>query len=73
MRVRNTALSTWFIVHDDRLEIATGTEREPDVIISGSLLALARMAGVSGIGAVRDGSLRTDAATRSWPPIFSGC
>lgn len=58
VRVLNTALSTWFIVHDDRLEIATGTEREPDVIISGSLLVLARMAGVSGIGAVRDGSLQ---------------
>ena len=57
VRVRNTALAAWFIVHENRLEIATDTDREPDVIVSGSLLVLARIAGVSGVGAIRDGSL----------------
>ena len=57
VRVSNTALAAWFIVHDDRLEIAADTDREPDVLVSGSLLVLARMAGVSGVGAIRDGSL----------------
>ncbi len=57
IRVRDTALAAWFIVHDDSLELATDTDHEPDVLISGSLLTLARMAGVSGVGAIRDGSL----------------
>jgi ubiquinone biosynthesis protein UbiJ len=57
VRVRDTALAAWFIVHDDSLELATDTDHEPDVLISGSLLTLARMAGVSGVSAVRDGSL----------------
>ncbi len=57
IRVRDTALAAWFIVHDDSLELATDTDHEPDVLISGSLLTLARMAGESGAGAIRDGSL----------------
>lgn len=57
VRVKNTALAGWFIVHDESIELVTRSDREPDVMISGSLLVLARMAGVSGIGAVRDGSL----------------
>jgi ubiquinone biosynthesis protein UbiJ len=50
-------LATGFIVHDEHLEIVTDTDQEPDILISGSLLVLARMAGISGVGAVRDGSL----------------
>jgi ubiquinone biosynthesis protein UbiJ len=57
VRVRDTALAAWFIVRDDSLELATDTDHEPDVLISGSLLTLARMAGTSGVGAIRDGSL----------------
>lgn len=57
VRVRDTALATWFIVHRDHLEMVTDTDQEPDVLISGSLLTLARMAGASGVGAIRDGSL----------------
>ncbi|MBT8089426.1 MAG: SCP2 sterol-binding domain-containing protein [Gammaproteobacteria bacterium] len=57
VRVRDTALATWFIVHDDRLELATDTDHEPDILIRGSLFALARMAGVPGASTVRDGSL----------------
>lgn len=57
IRVRNTALATWFIVSDDSLELTTECDAEPDVVISGSLLTLARMAGESGVSALRDGSL----------------
>ena len=47
----------WFIVHDGILELATDYDGEPDVLISGSLLTLARMSGESGMQALRDGSL----------------
>jgi ubiquinone biosynthesis protein UbiJ len=57
VRVRNTAFATWFVVHDDGLELTTDCDAEPDVVITGSLLTLARMAGDPGVGALRDGSL----------------
>ncbi len=57
VRVRDTALAAYFIVHEDLLELTTDSEDEPDVIISGSLVTLARMAGQSGESAIRDGSL----------------
>ncbi len=55
VRVRDTALAMWFIVHEDQLELTTEGYDEADVLISGSLFTLARMAGA--VGAVRDGSL----------------
>ncbi len=57
IRVRNTALTTWFVVDKDSLEVATECDAEPDVLITGSLLTLASMAGASGTSALRDGSL----------------
>jgi len=57
IRVRNTALAAWFIVGEDNLELTANCDAEPDVVISGSLLTLARMAGESGTSALRDGSL----------------
>lgn len=57
VRVTNTALAAWFIAHEEELELRTDYDGEPDVLISGSLLTLARMAGESGLGALRDGSL----------------
>jgi len=57
IRVRNTALTAWFIVQDECLELTTETDREPDVLISGSIVTLAQMAGDSGGNAVRAGSL----------------
>ncbi len=57
IRVRDTALTTWFIVQDDHLELTTETDLEPDVLISGSIITLAQMAGASEVGAVRSGSL----------------
>jgi len=57
VRVRNTALTTWFVVNEDNLEVTTDCDVEPDVLISGSLLTLASMAGAPGTSALRDGSL----------------
>ena len=57
IRVRNTALTTWFIVKDDHLEVTTETDLEPDVSISGSLLTLAQMAGESDVAAIQSGAL----------------
>jgi ubiquinone biosynthesis protein UbiJ len=57
VRVRNTALAVWFIIQDGVLELTTDHDGEPDVLISGSLLTLARMSGDAGLEALRDGSL----------------
>lgn len=57
IRVQDTALAAYFIIADDTLDLVTSTDQEPDVIICGSLITLARMAGESGEKAVRDGSL----------------
>lgn len=57
VRVRDTALCAYFVFHDDRLQLATASDQVPDVIISGSLVTLALMAGQPGEAAIRRGSL----------------
>ncbi len=57
VRVRDTALSMYFTIGDDTVELTTASDSEPDVVLTGSLLTLARMAGQSGEGAIRAGSL----------------
>jgi ubiquinone biosynthesis protein UbiJ len=57
IRVRDTALAAYFVVSDDALDVVASTDADPDTIICGSLITLARMAGESGEAAVRDGSL----------------
>jgi ubiquinone biosynthesis protein UbiJ len=56
VRVRNTALAMYFLVERDALEIRSYADT-PDVVISGSLLALTRLAGQSAEDAIRDGSV----------------
>jgi ubiquinone biosynthesis protein UbiJ len=56
VRVRNTALAMYFLVGPDGLDIRSYAE-DPDVVISGSLLALTRLAGPSADEAIRDGSI----------------
>ena len=56
IRVNNTALALYFLVGHDALEVTSFAD-DPDVIISGSLLALARLAGPSADTAIRDGSI----------------
>ena len=57
VRVRDSALAMYFTVDDGAIVMSTDYESEPDVVISGSLLTLAGMAGTSGIEAIRDGAL----------------
>ncbi len=57
VRVNNTGLATWFIVRADELELTTDCDEEADVVISGSLISLARMAGGSDLAVLRDGSI----------------
>jgi ubiquinone biosynthesis protein UbiJ len=57
VRVRNTALSACFEVAGDAISVSGDYNDEPDIVISGSLLTLARMAGNAGEDAIRDGSL----------------
>jgi len=57
IRVRDTALAMYFEIDDTVISLTTNPEAEPDVVITGSLLTLARMAGSSGESAARDGSL----------------
>ncbi len=57
VRVRDTALAAYFVVSDKGLDVTTSEADDPDVVISGSLIALTRMTGQSGEAAIRDGSL----------------
>ena len=57
VRVDNTALSVYLIVADGALQIAATPIDEPDVIITGSLLSLARLAGPAGEDLIRDGAV----------------
>ena len=65
IRVRNTALAAWFVIGEESLELAMECDDEPDVVISGSLLTLVRMAGEGGVEALRDGSLELTGDTHA--------
>jgi ubiquinone biosynthesis protein UbiJ len=57
VRVRNTALAAYFLIDDETLDVATSSSKEPDVVVCGSLITLARMNAKSSEAAIRDGSL----------------
>lgn len=65
IRVRDSALAMYFIFDDEAVALATDYGEEPDVLISGSLVTLARMLGGTGEAAIRSGDveLSGDAAT----------
>lgn len=65
VRVRNSVLAMYFVFADDEVVLAAESGTEPDVVISGSLLTLARMMGGAGESAIRSGDveLTGDAAT----------
>ena len=56
IRVRDTALALYFRIRNEALE-AGNFDDDPDVVISGSLFALARLVGSSAESAIRDGSI----------------
>lgn len=60
IRLRDTALAMYFTISDNgdsAITLSADAESEPDVVITGSMLTLARMAGDSGEQAIRDGTL----------------
>jgi ubiquinone biosynthesis protein UbiJ len=57
IRVRDTALAMYFEISDEVVVLRADYDSDPDVVITGSLLTLAGMAGGPGDGAVRAGSL----------------
>lgn len=62
IRVRDTALASYFAVDDETVSLSSEHDAEPDVVITGSLVTLALLASEDSI---RDGSLDLtgDAAT----------
>jgi ubiquinone biosynthesis protein UbiJ len=69
IRVRDTALAMYFEISDEVIVLRADYDSDPDVVITGSLLTLARMAGGPGEGAVRHGSL--DLTLVMWQHIAS--
>ena len=57
IRVRDTALTAFFEIRDDAIELASEAKHEPDVIVSGSLIALARLAAGGDENALRSGEV----------------
>lgn len=57
IRVRDSALATYFHVHDNAITLTGLYAEEPDVVISGSLLSLAKLATPAATEAIRDGSV----------------
>jgi len=57
VRVKDTALAMYIIVGPGEISLASEYSNDPDVIVSGSLLSLARFAGPKGDAALRDGAV----------------
>ena len=57
VRVTDTALAMYIIVGPGEIFLTNEYSDEPDVVISGSLLSLARLAGPDGDTAIRDGTV----------------
>ena len=57
VRVKDTALAMYIIVGPGEISLASEYSDDPDVIVSGSLLSLARFAGPEGDAALRDSAI----------------
>jgi ubiquinone biosynthesis protein UbiJ len=57
IRVKDTALAMYFEIRNEVVLLATDSDAEPDVVITGSLITLAGMAKSADEQALRDGSL----------------
>lgn len=57
VRVKNTGLAMYMTVGDGSLDLKPEWAGDVDVVISGSLLSLARLAGRSGESVIRDGKV----------------
>lgn len=57
VRVRNTALVAYFVIGPTQVFLHTQTDGDPDVVVCGSLLSLARLAGSDNEALFRNGSV----------------
>lgn len=57
VRVKDTGLAMYFYVCPEEIALFGDFDGEPDVVVTGSILTLARLAGASSEDAIRDGSL----------------
>lgn len=57
VRIRDTSLVMYFIVGSGEILLSDEYGDEPDVVVTGSLLSLARLAGPGGEAAIRDGAV----------------
>lgn len=60
MRVPDTALSMYLLVDDGAVHLSGDFVEDPDVIASGSLVSLARLAGPAGEDLIREGAVDID-------------
>lgn len=60
VRVRDSALAVAVSVNEDRLDLTTVDDCEPDAVITGSLISLARLAGPAGEELLRAGAVDFD-------------
>ncbi len=58
LRLSDTGLALYFCVQDEEIRLLTDYETDPDVVISGSLLSLARLSGADAEELMRDGSVQ---------------
>lgn len=65
VRVRGSALAAYFHVHRDNMDLSGQYQDEPDVVITGSLLSLARLATPDAAEAIRDGSVELHGDART--------
>ncbi len=57
IRIKNTAIAIYLLVDKDQVCLCTEYEQDPDVVVSGSLLDLTRLAGPAGAAIIRDGDI----------------
>jgi ubiquinone biosynthesis accessory factor UbiJ len=65
IRVRDSALAMYFTIDSGVVALHAECAAEPDVVVTGPLLKLARMAGKGGDRAIRDGSLQLTGSART--------
>lgn len=58
LRVTDTALALYLSADGDTLRVSGNYVEEPDVVLTGSLVSLARLAGPAGEDLIRDGTIR---------------
>ena len=67
VQVRESTLAMYFSFAQDVVALTTEYSDEPDVVISGSLISLARMIQGGGESAIRSGDVKPSEATAVFP------